>query len=323
MRPLDRHSLERWSAKLKTAMEGAQDGRKNAQHGSDGHGNGRNKKKKETVSQAMLISLEHKLQQAIRGEYRARMQALQAKNSAVKISTGDDASESTVQEPQRLTISVNDDHKEREEDLLSLDSSEASMHSSHDPTKKTFTLTTRQLLPYYKLETVHQFMDIFAKVDENFSGDLDVNEWIKLFSSLNESVTDQEARMIFLKIDKDNDGFLSMRELIPVVFSKASKEQMRLIIQYAEMELTKKVEHEQAPKVTSTDLEFLFEAYDTENLGFVDISYVKARIRRMRLTEQALFFFMEMIADLADDDMVNLVEFKRIFKPFTRKKNSS
>jgi hypothetical protein len=31
------------------------------------------------------------------------------------------------------------------------------------PSKKPFTLTTRQLLPYYKLETVHQFMDIFAK----------------------------------------------------------------------------------------------------------------------------------------------------------------
>ena len=116
-------------------------------------------------------------------------------------------------------------------------------------------LTTRMLLPYYKLEAVHQFMDIFAKVsiwnicfvfyidcmllketkmslrcalptlfecfpslltfahcllfftprihsqvDENFSGDLDVNEWIRLFTSLNESVPVLEARMIFMKI---------------------------------------------------------------------------------------------------------------------------
>ncbi|RYG66230.1 EF-hand domain-containing protein [archaeon] len=54
-------------------------------------------------------------------------------------------------------------------------------------------------------------------MDENFSGDLDVNEWIRLFTSLNQAVPVQEARMIFLKIDKDNDGHLSMRELIPVV----------------------------------------------------------------------------------------------------------
>jgi Ca2+-binding EF-hand superfamily protein len=66
-------------------------------------------------------------------------------------------------------------------------------------------------------------MDIFAKVDENFSGDLDVNEWIRLFTSLNESVPVLEARMIFMKIDKDSDGFLTMRELIPVVFNKATQ----------------------------------------------------------------------------------------------------
>jgi Ca2+-binding EF-hand superfamily protein len=178
-------------------------------------------------------------------------------------------------------------------------------------------LTTRALLPYYKLESVHQFMDIFAKVDENFSGDLDVNEWIKLFTSLNESVPVQEARMIFMKIDKDCDGYLTMRELVPVVFSKASKEQQRLIIAYAEMELTKKVEHENIPKVTNTDLEQLFESYDGENIGFVDVSLIKERVRAMNLSEQALFFFMDNISDLADDEMVNLIEFKRLFKMYT------
>jgi Ca2+-binding EF-hand superfamily protein len=157
-------------------------------------------------------------------------------------------------------------------------------------------------------------------VDENFSGDLDVNEWIKLFSSLNESVTEQEARMIFLQIDKDNDGSLSMRELIPVVFNKASKEQQKLITQYAELELTKKVDQDNTPKVSNTDLEFLFEAYDSENVGFVDVAVIKDRVRRMRMPEPAVFFFMEMVSDMSDDEMVNLTEFKRLFKPFTAKK---
>ncbi len=49
--------------------------------------------------------------------------------------------------------------------------------------------------------------------------------------------------------DKDSDGFLTMRELIPVVFNKASQEQKRAIIAYAEMELTKKIESESIPKV--------------------------------------------------------------------------
>jgi hypothetical protein len=189
------------------------------------------------------------------------------------------------------------------------------------PAKKGFTLTTRQLLPYYRLESVHQFMDIFARVDENFSGDLDVNEWIRLFTSLNESIPVQEARMIFMKIDKDNDGFLTIRELIPVVFNKATKDQLRLIIQYAELELTKKIEIDNNPKVSTSDLEFLFEAYDVENVGFVDGALIKERIRNMRLSENALFFVLEIIGpELADDEMVNLTEFKRLFKPFCHSK---
>lgn len=164
-------------------------------------------------------------------------------------------------------------------------------------------------------------MDIFAKVDENFSGDLDVNEWIRLFTSLNESVPVLEARMIFMKIDKDSDGFLTMRELIPVVFNKATPEQKRAIIAYAEMELTKKIETESVPKVTNADLEFLFEAYDTENIGFVDVALIKERVRTFYLSEQALFSFMDSISDLADDEMVSVVEFKRMFRLYTTNKD--
>lgn len=126
--------------------------------------------------------------------------------------------------------------------------------------------------------------------------------------------------MIFMKIDQDADGHLSLRELIPVVFNKASREQQRLIIQYAEMELTKKVESEMVPKVTSTDLDFMFEAYDGENVGFVDVACIKERVRLMGLSEQQLYFFMDMMTDMADDDMVNLTEFKRLFRPFTSNK---
>ena len=45
-----------------------------------------------------------------------------------------------------------------------------------------------------------------------------------------------------------------MRELIPVVFNKASQEQKRAIIAYAEMELTKKIESESIPKVRTCAL---------------------------------------------------------------------
>ncbi len=286
MRPLDRESIDKWVSKMKNATELPADGRHKDSL--------KKKKKREVLSQAAINSLEKQLQQAIRGEYRSRIAKVSKAPAAAQHATALTAAPTALAAP---TTS---------ETVPSVAATEV---------KKA--LTTRALLPYYKLESVHQFMDIFAKVDENFSGDLDVNEWIKLFTSLNESVPVQEARMIFMKIDKDCDGYLTMRELVPVVFSKASKEQQRLIIAYAEMELTKKVEHENIPKVTHTDLEQLFESYDSENIGFVDVSLIKERVRSMNLSEQALFFFMDNISDLADDEMVNLVEFKRLFKMYT------
>ena len=49
------------------------------------------------------------------------------------------------------------------------------------------------------------------QVDEDFSGDLDIHEWVKLFSSINQNIPAQEARMIFMKVDKNGDGYLSMK----------------------------------------------------------------------------------------------------------------
>jgi WD40 repeat protein/Ca2+-binding EF-hand superfamily protein len=312
-RPLDKDSLEKWSKKLTTAVESGD------RFGRDGRR--LKKKKKEIISQAQVIQIETRLSLAIRAEYRART-GKKGGNSAPSV---DETMLQAGKEAGITLVSTNeptdhDFHEAEIEEHHHIDEPVEVVEAT-SPAKKNFTLTTRQLLPYYRLESVHQFMDIFAKVDENFSGDLDVNEWIRLFTSLNESIPVQEARMIFMKIDKDGDGFLSIRELIPVVFNKATRDQLKLIIQYAELELTKKIDIENIPKISTTELEFLFEAYDVDNVGFVDVSFIKERIRTMHLSENAMFFFMELLGgDLADDEMVNLVEFKRIFKPFTSNK---
>jgi Ca2+-binding EF-hand superfamily protein len=300
VRPLDRRSIDRWVSKMSAAVEPFGDNKPRE--------SSQKRKKKEQLSQAAIHTVEKKLQMAIRGEYRARMVRGRA------VSAGKEGAETSPLIPDP------DEHYDDEEPDEDENSANGSIASAAPVAKvkaeKKPILTTRMLLPYYKLEAVHQFMDIFAKVDENFSGDLDVNEWIRLFTSLNESVPVLEARMIFMKIDKDSDGFLTMRELIPVVFNKATNEQKRAIIAYAEMELTKKIETEQVPKVTNADLEFLFEAYDTENIGFVDVALIKERVRTLYLSEQALFHFMDSISDLADDEMVSVVEFKRLFRVY-------
>ena len=44
-----------------------------------------------------------------------------------------------------------------------------------------------------------------------------MHEWVKLFSLMNKNVPAQEARMIFLQCDVNNIGYLTMKELIPIV----------------------------------------------------------------------------------------------------------
>lgn len=62
------------------------------------------------------------------------------------------------------------------------------------------------------------------------------------------------------------------------------------------------------------------EAYDADSIGFVDVSLIKERIKAMNLSEKVMFYLMETMAELADDEMVSLVEFRRLFKSYISKK---
>lgn len=70
--------------------------------------------------------------------------------------------------------------------------------------------------------------------------DLDVKEWVKFFSSINRNLSAQDSRMVFMKVDKNGDGQVSLNELVPIVFGKATKEQSRAIIDYVESEVIRK-----------------------------------------------------------------------------------
>lgn len=184
-------------------------------------------------------------------------------------------------------------------------------------------LTTRALLPFYKLEDVDHFLDIFNKVDTDFSGDLDPEEWTNFFTAMNRSVSHQEAQVMFLKMDANEDGVLSIRELVPMVFDKARKEQLRQILYYVESEVMRK-RHKGKDNFTPIDLEALFDFYDSEVVGFVAISAIRERLQLMDLPGDAEDYFTKVMSGMEDDEMVNPVEFERIFSTFLaqpRKKN--
>lgn len=135
-------------------------------------------KKKEVLSQVAVNLIESRLRAAIRAEFRARTLKQQHK-------TGRPASAADIEaaaDPGADTVASLDDSKAAADD-------------------KKVAISTRALLPYYTMDSVNQFLDIFAKVDENFSGDLDIHEWIRLFTSLDESIPVQEARMVREGVD--------------------------------------------------------------------------------------------------------------------------
>ena len=198
-------------------------------------------------------------------------------------------------------------------------------------------LTTRDLLPYYKILDLKNFLEIFHKVDNDFSGDLNVNEWLQVylkrvmhsncffikpfcfqfFYAFNKSITISQARTMFVKLDEDKDGFLSLRDLIPVIFSKANREQLVLITKYLEAEVVTKKEVTKKEYIHKDELETMFAYYDVDLIGFVDVKRIKDKIRSFRMPDQAHLAIFAMFKGYEDDEMLNLAEFLKLFAPYT------
>jgi Ca2+-binding EF-hand superfamily protein len=176
-------------------------------------------------------------------------------------------------------------------------------------------LTTRSLLPFYKMSDVSHFLSTFMKVDIDYSGDLDAEEWCCFFESLNRTVSKKEARTIFNRVDKSGSGCLSIKDLTPVVFSSANKTVQALILKYVETELSKR-------KVFGTnflkesDLEGLFEYYDESAVGFVEMGYLREKVKSLQLTSSASYSVIDHLKGIADEEMINVLEFCRIFRPY-------
>jgi Ca2+-binding EF-hand superfamily protein len=116
---------------------------------------------------------------------------------------------------------------------------------------------------------------------------------------------------------KNEDGFLSMKELVPVVFAKASKEQQRLIVAHCNSEIVKKSEG--LVQLTFNEIEQLFEAFDTQNFGYVQVSAIREVIRNLPLQESMITSCLQNFKYVDDDEMVSPSEFTRFFKMYISK----
>lgn len=179
-------------------------------------------------------------------------------------------------------------------------------------------IRTRDLLPSYTVQDVHNFIALINKVDADFSGSIDIHEWITLFTSMGSSLHAHQAVSMFDGAETKSGGKLYLSDLVPMLFPKANKHQKQLIIDYAEAEIfaaksmTMMTTANKEP-LTTYDMERLFECYDTKCVGFIPLRLIRERLNQLSLPVNVL---VEVTQDLYSDDYVSVVEFLKIFRLF-------
>ena len=182
-------------------------------------------------------------------------------------------------------------------------------------TKKKTVLRAKHLMPSYKMVDVTNFLRIFCSIDKSFTGVLNISEWVKFFTAINSHVDERYAQSIFYEIDNNGDGVLSINELLPLIFTKANKEQLILIEEYLEHEISQQKNHINH-SLTEHDLECLFEYYDVEMVGFVKVGNIRKRILEMELPKMAVEDIMLTLKNIDANEMFSEKEFVRIFKRY-------
>ena len=176
-------------------------------------------------------------------------------------------------------------------------------------------LKARDLMPSYKMVDVTNFLRQFLAMDTEFNGTLDVREWVEFFTSLNSHVDQHYAKLMFYQLDTDGNGELSIDELLPVIFVKASKEQLDLIEEYMEYVISKQQLHINH-SLTEHDLQCLFEYYDADMIGFVKVGVIRKIIMALQLPGIAHDEIMYSLKNIDADEMFSEMEFIRIFKQY-------
>jgi Ca2+-binding EF-hand superfamily protein len=304
-RPLDRSGVTGVVSKIEEASDLKYHEKYDLQYAYSASGIG-GQVQKHNLPQAAKEALEKKVRQAVKDEYNERIRIEQMQERKAR-------AQADVESSREFEIGHDEDDDESQGSPSRPATTGREAHGS--PTNKVV-LDTRSLLPFYKAEDVRHFMDIFVKVDEDFSGDLDMEEWVKLFSSINNSIPEQEARSIFMKF-KNEKGVLTVNELIPVVFSKATKDQQKLITKFCLAEIMRP-ENEKTV-LTLAEVDQMFEIYDVENVGFVSMGFIRDKAREWPLNENIIQGFLNTIKDVDDDEMVNHREFGRMFKHLVSK----
>ncbi|OQS07576.1 hypothetical protein THRCLA_20117 [Thraustotheca clavata] len=110
--------------------------------------------------------------------------------------------------------------------------------------------------PHYSAREVLEFGDTLQRFDKDLSGDIDIDEWLKIMMAFIPKAKAHDvaiARDLFATVDSNNDGLISHQELLHIVFLQASKEQLMFMEEYIRTSQSRGYNNAKSPPSTSNE----------------------------------------------------------------------
>lgn len=126
---------------------------------------------------------------------------------------------------------------------------------------------------HYQKQDVMEVIHSFQKLDEDLTGSIDINEFLRLpqFQGMDKGMIDH----LFRTIDSDGGGSVTQEELLRVMFPKASDGDIKLMLEESFKERYKQKEGKKKASVLTSaqrkEIETIFDMYDTDNSNSVSL----------------------------------------------------
>lgn len=144
--------------------------------------------------------------------------------------------------------------------------------------------------PNYSLDEVKHFYECFCLVDKDLSGEITANEWQEFLGSMKQKVSPTDSRRLFMHIDANNNGAISMEEICRVVFNKASEEQLMIMLNIMSNStgIKKSLQVSSTLEFTRADLRQLFDVCDVGKKRRLEVSELEAALSTMGVKRKNL-----------------------------------
>ncbi|CAK4205451.1 unnamed protein product [Aphanomyces euteiches] len=140
----------------------------------------------------------------------------------------------------------------------------------------------------YTRESVYEACKLFADIDKDDSGSIETQEFVEKLVRIQGDEMKPALEELFRRMDHDGNGLIDMTEMLKAVFPKANARVREEMIAYSRLALyaafASKSERKELSKQALDDLTHLFQMFDKDNSGSVDVNEL---IQGLRANEES------------------------------------